>query len=99
MYWKNYKILTYYPSRLNTGPKTGASGSFFIQAKSGTKYKTIYKKKMGESSFNLKDESVNKTIQGSNQAYYGRFSEISGHECEVKECLYSYYKNINSFTY
>ena len=42
---------------------------------------------MGESSFNLKDESVNKTIQGSNQAYYGRFSEISGHECEVKESL------------
>ena len=73
MYWKNSKILTYYPSRLNTGPKTGASGSFFIQAKPGTKYRTIYKKKMGESSFNLKDESVNKTIQGSNQAYSVRY--------------------------
>ena len=54
---------------------------------------------MDESSFNLYDISVSKTIEGSNQAFYGRSSKISGHECEVKECLYSYYKNINSFTY
>ena len=90
MYWKNYKILTYYPSRLNTGLQTGASASFFIQAKSGTKYKTIYDKKMDNSSFNMIEDSVSKTIEGSNQAFYGRFSDISGHECEVKESLHSY---------
>ena len=47
---------------------------------------------MGNSSFNMVDESVSKTIKGSNQAYFGRFSEISGHECEVKESLYLHYK-------
>ena len=81
---------TYYPSRLNTGLQTGASASFFIQAKSGTKYKTIYEKKMDNSSFNRKEDSVSKIIEGSNQAYYGRFSKISGLECEVKESLRSY---------
>ena len=45
---------------------------------------------MDNSSFNRKEVSVSKIIEGSNQAYYGRFSEISGHECEVKESLRSY---------
>ena len=75
---------------MNTGPETGASASFFIQAKSGTKYKTIYEKKMDNSSFNMIEDSVSKTIEGSNQAFYGRFSDISGHECKVKESLRSY---------
>ena len=80
-------------SRLNTGPKTQATASFFVQAKSGTKYETIYKKKMDDSNFNPYVESVNKTIEGSNQAFYGRSSKISGHECEVKKSLCSNYKN------
>ena len=78
-------------SRLNTGPRTGALGSFFIQAKSGSKYESIYQKKMDESSFNLKEESINKTIQGSNQAYFGRFREIASHECEVKQSFHKDY--------
>ena len=45
---------------------------------------------MDNSSFNRKEDSVSKIIEGSNQAYYGRFSEISGHECEVKESLCSF---------
>ena len=45
---------------------------------------------MDNSSFNRKEDSVSKIIEGSNQAYYGRFSEISGRECEVKESLRSY---------
>ena len=85
-------------SRLNTGPKTGATASFFVQAKSGTKYETIYRTNMDNSSFNPYYKSVDKTIQGSNQAFYGRSSKISGHECEVKISLHSYYKNIKSFT-
>ena len=53
---------------------------------------------MDESSFNLYDISVSKTIEGSNQAFYGRSSKISGHECEVKKSLHLYHKNINSLT-
>ena len=53
---------------------------------------------MDESSFNLYDTSVRKTIKGSNQAFYGRSSKISGHECEVKKSLHSYYQNTNSVT-
>ena len=45
---------------------------------------------MDNSSFNRKEDSVSKIIEGSNQAYYGRFSKISGLECEVKESLRSY---------
>ena len=45
---------------------------------------------MDDSNFNPYVNSVNKTIEGSNQAFYGRFSDISGHECEVKESLRSY---------
>ena len=52
---------------------------------------------MDDSNFNPYVESVNKTIEGSNQAFYGRSSKISGHECEVKKSLCSNYKNINSF--
>ena len=52
---------------------------------------------MDNSSFNPYYKSVDKTIQGSNQAFYGRSSKISGHECEVKKSLCSNYKNINSF--
>ena len=81
---------TNYPHRLNTGPETSASASFFIQAKCGTKYRTIYENKMDNSSFNRKEDSVSKIIEGSNQAYYGRFSKMSGHECEVKESFRSY---------
>ena len=84
--WKN----TNFYFRLNTDKRNGATASFFIQAKSGTKYKTIYEKKMDNSSFNMIEDSVSKTIEGSNQAFYGRFSDISGHECEVKESLHSY---------
>ena len=75
-------------SRLNTGPRTGALGSYFIQAKSGSKYEMIHQKKMDESSFNLKEESINKTIQESNQAYFGRFRDIASHECEVKQSFH-----------
>ena len=49
---------------------------------------------MDESSFNLKEKSINKTIQGSNQAYFGRFREIAGHECEVKKSFLKDYINI-----
>ena len=73
-------------SRLNTGPKTGATASFFVQAKSGTKYETIYKTNMDDSSFNEPEVSINKTIQESNQAYFGRLDRLSSHEkCQVKE--------------
>jgi hypothetical protein len=88
MIW--YELINF-SSRLNTGLRTGASGSFFTQAKPGTKYETIYVTKMGESSFNSHDESVMKTIKGSNQAFYGRFRDISGHECEVKKSFHTYY--------
>ena len=94
MIW--YELIN--PPRLNTGPKTQATASFFVQAKSGTKYETIYHTNMDNSSFNPYYKSVDKTIQGSNQAFYGRSSKISGHECEVKISLHSYYKNIKSFT-
>ena len=53
---------------------------------------------MDDSNFNPYVESVNKTIEGSNQAFYGRSSKISGHECEVKKSLHSYYQNKNSVT-
>ena len=49
---------------------------------------------MDESSFNLKEKSINKTIQGSNQAYFGRFREIAGHECEVKKSFHKDYINV-----
>ena len=53
---------------------------------------------MDESSFNPFYKTVDKTIQGSNQAFYGRSSKISGHECEVKKSRHLYHKNINSLT-
>ena len=66
--------------------KTGSSASLFIQAKPGTKYETIYKTNMDDSSFNEPEVSINKTIQESNQAYFGRLDRLSSHEkCQVKE--------------
>ena len=44
---------------------------------------------MDKSSFNGDEKSINKTIQESNQAYFGKSSQISGHECEVKESLHT----------
>ena len=73
-------------SRLNTLKKTGSSASLFIQAKPGTKYETIYKTNMDDSSFNEAEDSINKTIQMPNQAYFGRLDRLSSHEkCQVKE--------------
>ena len=71
--------------RLNTGRKSKATTSILTQAQPGTKYETIYRTKMDNSSFNGDEKSINKTIQESNQAYFGRSSQISGHECEVKD--------------
>ena len=53
---------------------------------------------MDDSNFNPYVKSVNKTIEGSNQAFYGRSSKISGHECEVKKSLCSNYKNTRNQT-
>ena len=44
---------------------------------------------MDNSSFNGDETSINKTIKESNQAYFGRSSQISGHECEVKDSLHT----------
>jgi hypothetical protein len=75
---------------LNTASKTGAVASFFIQAKSGTKYETIYQTKMDNYSFNPNEESINKTIQRPNQAYFGRSDSIPFHqECEVKKLIHA----------
>ena len=80
--WKN----TNFSFRLNTGKRNGATASFFTQAKPGTKYETIYQTKMDQSSFNLVEVSLNKTITESNQAYFGRLDEMSAHhECEVND--------------
>ena len=77
---------THFSYRLNTDGRNGATASFFIQAKPGTKYETIYKTKMDKSSFNSKQESINKTIQRPNQAYFGRLDKLSAHhECEVNK--------------
>ena len=41
---------------------------------------------MDQSSFNQIEVSMNKTIKGSNQAYFGRLDEMSAHhECEVND--------------
>ena len=41
---------------------------------------------MDQSSFNLVEVSLNKTITESNQAYIGRLDEMSAHhECEVND--------------
>ena len=44
---------------------------------------------MDKSSFNEDEKSITKTIQESNQAYFGRSGQISGHECEVKDSLHT----------
>ena len=77
-------------SRLNTLKKTGSSASLFIQAKPGTKYETINKTNMDDSSFNEPTVSINKTIQKSNQAYFGRLDRLSDQPCQVKELLHTY---------
>ena len=70
--------------RLNTDKRHSATASFFIQAKPGTKYETVYQTKMDNSSFDLTEKSIKKTIQRSNQAYFGREDRLSAHdECEV----------------
>ena len=41
---------------------------------------------MDDSSFNEAGDSINKTIQMPNQAYFGRLDRLSSHEkCQVKE--------------
>jgi hypothetical protein len=78
-------------SRLNTLKKTSSSASLFTQAKPGTKYGTIYKTNMDDSSFNEPAVSINKTIQMSNQAYFGRLDRLSPHQkCQVKELFHTY---------
>ena len=80
----------YLYSRLNTLKKTGSSASLFIQAKPGTKYETINKTNMDDSSFNEPTVSINKTIQKSNQAYFGRLDRLSDQPCQVKELFHTY---------
>ena len=70
--------------------KTGSSASLFIQAKPGTKYETINKTNMDDSSFNEPTVSINKTIQKSNQAYFGRLDRLSDQPCQVKELFHTY---------
>ena len=83
MYLKKILFFTF---RLNTDKRNGAAASFFIQAKPGTKYETIYKTNMDDSSFNEPAVSINKAIQMSNQAYFGRLDQMSAHhECEVNK--------------
>ena len=77
-------------SRLNTLKKGSSSASLFIQAKPGTKYETINKTNMDDSSFNEPTVSINKTIQKSNQAYFGRLDRLSDQPCQVKELFHTY---------
>ena len=84
--WKS----TDFYSRLNTLKKGGSSASLFIQAKPGTKYETINKTNMDDSSFNEPAVSIDKVIQMSNQAYFGRLDRLSPHQkCQVKELFYT----------
>ena len=92
MYLKNviFKNIDFY-SRLNTVKKTSSSASLFYQALAGTKYRTIYETNMDDSSFNEPAVSINKTIQMSNQAYFGRLDGLSPHQkCQVKELFHTY---------
>ena len=71
--------------------KTGSSASLFIQAEPGTKYGTIYKTNMDDSSFNEPAESIRKAIEMSNHAYFGRLDRLSPHQkCQVKELFHTH---------
>ena len=64
-------------SRLNTKRRSTAFQAIFSQANSTTVYGSIFQNNMDDSSFNIIDKSLIKTITLPEQAYAGYHEDVS----------------------
>jgi len=70
--------------RLNTYIKGSAPASFWMQSPPNSIFKTIFEQNMDDSSFNTYKESMAKTIDEPNEAFYGSFMNIQQEKMDCK---------------
>ena len=76
--------IDYLFSRLNTYIKGSAPASFWMQSPPNSIFKTIFEQNMDDSSFNTYKESMVKTINEPNEAFYGSFMNIQQEKMDCK---------------
>ena len=68
---------------MNTGEKNNALSSVWINSDPTSKYGAVFDKNMDESSFHSLDESLIKTINLPNNAFFGSMHKIQAMACKV----------------
>ena len=68
--------------------KDSAMAGIWWQAQNNTIFRTIFEQNMDDSSFNTYKESMVKTINEPNEAFYGSFMNIQQEkmDCKVFDC-------------